>query len=90
MKKASPAPDLNQACLLNPPKAGEKLKRIVMIQNIGSIDRALRVIVGLAVLSLVFILEGNARWFGLIGAVPVFTALVGWCPIYSVLGIGKR
>lgn len=61
-----------------------------MIQNIGSIDRVLRVVAGLAALSLVFILEGSTRWFGLIGVVPLLTALVGWCPVYSVFGIGKR
>lgn len=61
-----------------------------MKQNIASIDRALRVILSLALLSLVFILDGNARWFGLIGVVLLVTATAGWCPIYSVLGLGKR
>lgn len=61
-----------------------------MKQNIVSIDRALRVVAGLGLLSLIFILEGNTRWWGLIGVVPLLTAAVGWCPIYSVLGIGNR
>lgn len=61
-----------------------------MKQNIGTVDRTLRIIAGLALLSLIFILEGNARWFGLLGLVLLFTATVKWCPIYSVLGIGKR
>ena len=60
-----------------------------MKPNIGSIDRTLRIVVGLVLLSLVFILEGNARWFGLIGIVLLFTAVVRWCPAYAVLGIGK-
>ena len=61
-----------------------------MKQNIGSVDRTLRIIVGLALLSLLFMLDGNARWLGLIGIVLILTATVKWCPIYGVFGIGKR
>jgi hypothetical protein len=35
--------------------------------NVGGIDRLLRIVVGLGVLSLLFVLEGNARWWGLVG-----------------------
>ena len=38
-------------------------------------------------LSLVFLLEGKARWFGLIGVVPLVTAFTGFCPLYTVLGM---
>ena len=62
----------------------------VLKQNIGSVDRTLRIIVGFALLSLIFILDSNARWLGLIGIVLILTATVKWCPIYSVFGIGKR
>ena len=58
-----------------------------MTRNIGGIDRAVRVVVGLALLSLTVLLEGDARWFGLVGLVPLATALVGWCPLYSPFGI---
>lgn len=58
-----------------------------MQKNVGSIDRALRVAAGLGLLSLVFLLEGGARWFGLIGLVPLATALLGNCPVYTLLGI---
>jgi len=47
----------------------------------------IRVIAGLALLSLLVLLDGNARWFGLIGLVPLLTAGVRFCPLYSVLGI---
>ena len=57
-----------------------------MTVNVGNADRIIRIVVGLAILSLLFILEGNARWFGLIGLVPLATGLVRWCPAYSVLG----
>lgn len=58
-----------------------------MKQNIGSIDKAIRIIAGLAILSLLFLLEGNARWFGLIGLGPILTAFVGFCPAYMPFGI---
>lgn len=55
--------------------------------NVGQIDRVLRVLVGLALLSLVFWLDGPSRWLGLIGLVPVLTGLSGRCPGYSLLGL---
>ena len=61
-----------------------------MQQNIGNIDRILRVVLGLGLLSLVFILEGNMRWFGLLGIVPFFTAMVRWCPVYTLMGIDSN
>ncbi|MGB7543343.1 MAG: DUF2892 domain-containing protein [Burkholderiales bacterium] len=54
--------------------------------NVGSIDRVIRVVVGLGILSLLFFLEGNARWFGLIGLVPLFTGLFSFCPVYTLFG----
>ncbi len=56
-----------------------------MTVNEGSIDRALRVIVGLGILSLAFI--GPQTPWAFIGIVPVLTGLVGWCPAYTLLGI---
>jgi hypothetical protein len=56
-----------------------------MQQNIGKIDKIVRVVVGLGLLSLLFILEGDARWLGLIGLVPLGTAAVGFCPLYCPL-----
>lgn len=58
-----------------------------MKRNIGNVDRTIRIIVGLGLLSLVFILEGNARWWGLIGLVPIATAAMGYCPPYAWMGI---
>ncbi|HTT36307.1 MAG TPA: DUF2892 domain-containing protein [Burkholderiales bacterium] len=57
-----------------------------MTVNVGNADRIIRIVVGLALLSLLFLLEGNARWWGLIGLVPLATGLMRWCPAYSVLG----
>ena len=61
-----------------------------MKPNIGNIDRTLRIVAGFALLSLTFVFEGNAKWFGLIGIVFLFTAAVRWCPAYAVLGLGKN
>jgi len=56
-----------------------------MTKNEGIIDRVARVIVGLALLSIVFV--GPQTLWGLIGIVPLVTGLVGTCPVYSILGI---
>ena len=56
-----------------------------MQRNEGTIDRALRIIAGLGLLSLVFV--GPQTPWGWIGLVPLVTGLVGVCPVYSVLGI---
>jgi uncharacterized membrane protein (GlpM family) len=55
--------------------------------NVGTVDRVIRVILGLALLSLIVLLDGKERWFGLIGLVPLLTAAAKVCPLYSVLGI---
>jgi len=56
-----------------------------MTKNEGTIDRVLRVVVGAAVLSLVFV--GPQTAWGWIGIVPLLTGIVGYCPAYSLLGI---
>ena len=61
-----------------------------MQKNVGTVDRVLRVLVGLTLLALLFLLDGAARWLGLIGFVPLLTAAVASCPAYSLLGFGTR
>ncbi len=57
-------------------------------KNVGSVDRILRIIVGLIVLSLFFIYpEASWRYLALIGIVPLLTGLFSTCPLYSILGI---
>ena len=58
-----------------------------MKRNVGTTDRAIRIGVGLVLLSLIFILEGNARWWGLVGLLPLVTGSLGWCAVYVPLGI---
>lgn len=62
-------------------------KEFVMTTNVGGIDRILRIVVGIAVLALFFVLEGNARYWALVGLVPLFTGLFRTCPLYSVIGV---
>ncbi|MCU7843842.1 MAG: DUF2892 domain-containing protein [Candidatus Thiodiazotropha sp. (ex Monitilora ramsayi)] len=62
-----------------------------MEKNVGHpIDKVARVVLGVVLLSLVFLLEGSTRWFGLIGLVPIVTVVVGWCPGYAIFGLSTR
>lgn len=56
-----------------------------MKKNIGSIDRTIRIIAGLFLVSLIF--WGPKTMWGLVGLVPLLTGLAGWCLPYSLLGI---
>jgi hypothetical protein len=56
-----------------------------MKPNMGNIDRILRAIVGIGLISLVFI--GPQTLWGWIGVVPLLTALVSRCPAYVPFGI---
>ncbi len=58
-----------------------------MKKNVGSLDRVIRWIVGLFLLSMIFWVNGSWRWIGLIGFVPLLTGSLNWCPLYSALGI---
>ena len=54
-------------------------------QNAGTLDRALRAILGLVLIALT--LTGTLGAWGWIGVVPLVTAVLGWCPAYTLLGI---
>jgi hypothetical protein len=53
--------------------------------NEGRADRLLRIATGLALLALVFL--GPQTPFGWIGLVPLITGVVGFCPLYRLIGI---
>jgi hypothetical protein len=55
-----------------------------MTTNMGSADRIIRAVVGIAVVGAGFYFKS---WWGLIGLVPLATATVGWCPAYLPFGI---
>lgn len=64
-----------------------------MQQNVGGIDRGLRIAVGLALVAWAVFGQGETRWWGLLGIVLLGTGVAGWCPAYLPFGIrtcGKR
>lgn len=56
-----------------------------MKTNEGTVDRALRIVVGLALIGLAA--TGTVGAWGYLGVVPLLTGAIGWCPLYTVLGI---
>ncbi|TFL17430.1 YgaP family membrane protein [Jannaschia formosa] len=60
--------------------------------NVGMIDRALRVVIGLALIAGFWLMPeaGAWRWAFWLGLVPLLSGLVGHCPVYSVLGWSTR
>ena len=55
------------------------------MQNVGGIDKVIRIIAGLVLLSLVFV--GPQTPWGWIGIIPLATGLLGFCPAYKIFGI---
>jgi Protein of unknown function (DUF2892) len=66
---------------------GQKEESVAM--NLGGIDRAARIIIGVALLAWTVFGTVSARWFGLIGAVPLVTALAGWRPAHARFGLSS-
>jgi hypothetical protein len=58
---------------------------VMLQQNVGSIDRTLRIVIGLVLLSLIFI--GPRTWWGLVGVIPLATAMLKTCPLHTLLGV---
>jgi hypothetical protein len=56
--------------------------------NVGSIDRLARIVLGLALIAIVFV--GPKTPWGWVGLVPLLTGLMSSCPIYSIFGISSR
>ena len=57
------------------------------MKNVGGIDKILRIVAGLALISLVFI--GPKTLWGLVGLVPLLTGVFGFCPFYPLLGLNS-
>lgn len=56
-----------------------------MTRNEGNMDRALRALVGIGLIGAT--LSGAIGAWGWLGIVPLATAAMGWCPLYTMLGI---
>ena len=55
-----------------------------MKRNVHTVDKIIRIIVGLILLSLCIL--GPKSWWGLLGLIPLITGIIGNCPIYSIFG----
>ena len=53
--------------------------------NVDPLDRLIRIAVGMVLLAAVVLVEGNWRWLGLAGLLPLASGIAGWCPIYAWL-----
>ncbi|MGA9825857.1 MAG: DUF2892 domain-containing protein [Methylocystis sp.] len=61
-----------------------------MVTNVGTIDRALRIVIGLMLIAYALKLglpSTGWNWVGWIGVVPLLTAFIGTCPLYGLLGV---
>jgi hypothetical protein len=61
-----------------------------MVTNVGAIDRALRIVIGLMLIAYALKLglpSTGWNWVGWIGVVPLLTAFIGACPLYSLVGV---
>lgn len=60
-----------------------------MTTNMGAVDRGLRILIGIGLIAwaLGFIPGQAANVWGWIGVIPLGTALLGWCPAYTLLGV---
>lgn len=56
----------------------------LLAKNVGNADRFLRVVLGLALLS--FTIVGPHTAWGYLGVIPLFTGIIGMCPLYAILG----
>lgn len=59
----------------------------MMRTNVGGIDKVLRIAVGIALIAMAY-MNVVGVW-AYIGVVPLLTGLIGWCPIYPMLGISS-
>ncbi len=55
--------------------------------NVGSADRVIRIVVGVAICAAGWYYHS---WWGLIGIVPIVTAAIGWCPAYLPIGLSTK
>jgi len=58
-----------------------------MTKNVGNIDRVIRIILGVSIMALGIY---HQSWLGLVGIVPLFTAFISWCPVYSLIGVSTE
>lgn len=52
--------------------------------NVGGVDKTMRIILGIVLVGAGIYFKS---WWGAIGAIPLLTASIGWCPIYAPFGL---
>lgn len=58
------------------------------MNNIGTTDRVIRIVIGLALIAGYFLFPtASYRWAFLLGIIPLATGLIGWCALYTLLGV---
>jgi hypothetical protein len=68
-------------------KRPRKYKEIAMTQNVGGVDRIVRIVAGLAIMAAGIYFQ---NWWGAIGIVPLLTGALGWCPAYLPFKISTK
>jgi len=58
------------------------------MKNEGTVDRFIRVVIGVALLSLTVV--GPKSAWGFVGLVPLLTGVMGFCPLYRLVGLNTR
>ena len=58
-----------------------------MVKNVGSTDKVIRYILGVVIIAAGLFYQS---WWGLVGLVPILTAVVGFCPAFLPFGISKK
>jgi hypothetical protein len=58
-----------------------------MKTNEGTVDRIVRIILGLVIIGIGVYYQS---WWGAIGLIPLLTGLIGWCGLYAVLGMSTK
>lgn len=61
-----------------------------MNKNVGTIDKIVRIVLGIILLALFFLLDGGMKYISLLGIVLLFTAFINFCPIYKMIGISTK
>ena len=57
-----------------------------MEKNVGGADKNIRIVAGIAIIAAGIVYES---WLGAVGLIPITTAMLGWCPPYSLFGISS-
>lgn len=60
------------------------------MKNVGNVDRVIRIVIAIGLFSLLFLVPSNLKWLGLLGLIPLATAIIRVCPLYSIFHISTN